>query len=217
MPRKRRPFIPPANNRDSRLIIIASEDTKATVAYFNDLTSPAYYQSSKVHVEILKREDTASDPKHVLEQLDLWRNEYQIGEDDELWLVTDVDRWGDAKLSRVAQECVQKGNLLAISNPAIELWFLLHLADVQQYDLLVQRELLENKKGTKNRTRLELEILDIAGSYSKRNLNTDQFLPHIQLAIERAKHLDTCPEDRWPQQLGTHVYRLVESIIRSSM
>ena len=217
MPRKRRPFVPPANNRDSRLIIIASEDTEATVTYFTDLASPAYYQSSKVHVEILGREDTASDPRRVLDQLDLWRNEYQIGGDDELWLVTDIDRWGNAKLSRIAQECVQKGNLLAISNPAIELWFLLHLTDVQQYDLLVQNELLENKKVTKNRTRLEQEILNVVGSYSKSNLNTDHFLPHIQAAIERAKHLDTQPESRWPQQLGTHVYRLVESIIRSSM
>ena len=100
MPRKRKSFIPLANDRDSRLIIVASEDTEATVTYFNDLTSPAYYQSSRVHVQVLKREDTASDPRRVLDQLDLWRDEYQIGEGDELWLVTDVDRWGDAKLSR---------------------------------------------------------------------------------------------------------------------
>ena len=216
MPRKRKPFTPLANNRDSRLIIVASEDTEATVTYFKDLTSPIYYQSSKVHVEVLGREDTASDPRRVLDQLDLWRDEYQIGGYDELWLVTDIDRWGDAKLSRIAQECIQKGILLAISNPAIELWFLLHLNDMQEYDLIVQSELLENKKVTKNRTRLEQEILNIMGSYSKSNLNTDHFLPHVQIAIERAKHLDTRPEDRWPQQLGTHVYRLIESIISSA-
>ncbi len=213
MPRKRKPFIPPANNRDSRLIIIASEDTVATVAYFEDMKSPAYYQSSKVHVEVLKREDTASDPRRVLDQLDLWRNEYQIGEGDELWLVADIDRWGDAKLSRIAQECDQKGNLLAISNPAIELWFLLHLVDVRED---IRNELLENKKIAKKRTRLEREILNVVGTYNKSNLNTVHFLPYVPVAIQRAKRLDTQPNDRWPQQLGTYVYRLVESIISSA-
>ena len=130
MPRIRRPFERPKDKlRDARLIIIATEDTKATVAYFEAMASPAYYQSSKVHVEVLLREDTASAPEHILEQLDQWLAEYQIAEDDDLWLVIDVGRWGSKKLNQIAKACRQKAVYLAVSNPSIELWFLLHLHD----------------------------------------------------------------------------------------
>ena len=70
MPRKRLAYVRPDAVRDARLIVIATEDTKATVTYFKTLISPAYYQSSKVHVEILTREDTASSPERILQQLD---------------------------------------------------------------------------------------------------------------------------------------------------
>ena len=216
MPRKRTPFVRIGAHRDARLIIIATEDTKATVAYFQTLVSPAYYQSAKVHVEILTRDDTASSPARILRQLDEWRNEYQLAEEDELWLVIDVDQWGARKLSQIAQECLQKTIRLAISNPAIELWFLLHLIDLNQADEATQQRLLANRKNRGRRSQLEQAIVDIVGSYNKAKLNSDHFLSHINLAIERAERLDRQPTDRWPQQLGTRVYLLVQSIIKSS-
>lgn len=216
MPRKRTPFVRIGAHRDAHLIIIATEDTKATVAYFQTLVSPAYYQSAKVHVEILTRDDTASAPERILRQLDEWRVEYQLAEDDELWLVIDVDHWGARKLSQIAQECLQKKIQLAISNPAIELWFLLHHIDLSQADEATQQRLLANRKNRGRRTELEQAIVDKVGSYHKAKLNTDHFLPHIDLAIERAARLDRQPTDRWPQQLGTRVYLLARSIIKSS-
>jgi len=216
MSRKRRPFIRESAVRDARLIIIASEDSKATVSYFETFISPSYFQSSRIHVEVLKRDETTSAPEYILDQINQWLNKYQIGEGDEFWLVVDVDRWGDAKLSSIAQECNQKDIDLAISNPAIELWFLLHLDDVNQYSELEQKELFENARVNANRTRLEQAILNILGSYNKRNLDADSFVPHVHLAIERAKRLDIQPEDRWPQQLGTRVYLLAESILNNA-
>lgn len=56
MPRVRRPFERPVGKlRDARLIVIATEDTKAAKAYFDAMASPNYYQSSKVHVAVLSR------------------------------------------------------------------------------------------------------------------------------------------------------------------
>lgn len=214
MPRRQRPFIRESAFRDARLIVIASEDTKATVSYFKILVSPSYYQNSKVHVEVLTREDNASSPEHTLRQLAQWSEEYQIAEGDELWLVIDVDKWGQKALSQVAQQCLQKGFLLAVSNPAIELWFLLHLEDIETYNSTLKKELLDNAKVSANRTRLEQAILDILGSYNKSNLESNHYLPHLQEAIDRAKRLDIRPEDRWPQQLGTRVYLLAQSIIK---
>jgi hypothetical protein len=216
MMRKRRPFIRESAVRDARLVVIATEDSKAAVTYFRRMASPAYYQSSHVHVEVLQRESTASAPEHVLRQLDDWREEYQIGEGDELWLVIDVDRWGDAKLSDIARQCKQKDIDLAISNPAIELWFLLHLTSLERYDDAARKELEENAHVSKHRTRLEHAILQISGRYSKGNFDADRYLPHVEEAIARAKRLDVRTDDRWPQTLGTRVYRLADSIISSA-
>jgi hypothetical protein len=216
MPRIRRPFERLAGkSRDARLIIIATEDTDAARVYFDAMASSDYYQTSKVHVTVLSREDKASAPNHVIKQLDRWSAEYQISEEDELWLVIDVDQWGDKKLKHIAKECVQKKYYLAISNPAIELWFLLHLTDLAQYDENTRNELQKNAKVSAKRTRLEKAIIDLIGRYDKGNLRFDDYLPYVEIAIERAEKLDVNPSDRWPQQLGTRVHLLARSIIDS--
>jgi hypothetical protein len=38
-------------------------------------------------------------------------------------------------------------------------------------------------------------------------------LNKIKQAIDRAKELDGSQKNRWPQSLGTHVYRLVEELL----
>jgi hypothetical protein len=194
-------------------VIIATEDTKATVAYFQAFISPDYYQSPHVHVEVLTRTSGGSAPENVLRQLDEWRNEYQFGEGDEFWLVVDVDQWGDGKLSSVVQECIQKSISLAVSNPAIEIWFLLHLTDLTVYRQTDLDEFLANEKVNNKRTRLDQEIVQLIGRYNKANLHVEDFLPNLEDAIRRAEALDHAPTDRWPQGLGTRVYRLARSII----
>lgn len=214
MPRIRRSFERPSGKQlDARLVVIATEDTDATTAYFVAMASPKYYQSSKVHVEVLARKTKASAPEYILAQLDQWRDEYQIGEDDELWLVIDVDRWGDKKLNQIAKECLQKNIDLVVSNPAIELWFLLHLVDVTQYDENMLQKLQKNARVSAKRKFLDKTIVDLIGRYDKGNLHVDDYLPHVKIAIERAEKLDVNPRDRWPQQLGTRVHLLVRSII----
>ena len=50
----------------------------------------------------------------------------------------------------------------------------------------------------------------MAGSYNKANLNTDNFIPHIDKAVLRAKHLDHLQEE-YPTKLGSHIYKLANS------
>lgn len=69
-----------------------------------------------------------------------------------------------------------------------------------------------NKKKNK-RTRLELELIRVFGEFNKKNLKTRQFIPFVKDAIIRAMKLDVQPEQRWPLQLGTRIYLLVEKII----
>lgn len=211
-----REFRPPSRRsgfRDSKLIVIATEDTKAAPKYFQDMASPAFFYNPKIHVQVLDRVTTASAPTEILRQLDDFKRAYKLNKNDELWIVVDVDNWRE-KLSDIARLCRQKNNyFLAISNPCFELWLLLHIKSLENYTSEELNELVKNKKVNKTRSRLETELIKLLGAYNKSNLNSSQYLPHVHLAIERAKRLDTNPDHRWPNGPGSHIYKLAEKII----
>ena len=213
MPRKFKPRSRLSGVRDAKLIIIASEGVLTEPQYFRALASR--FTNSKVKVYPLEREDvTASSPERVISELDSFKDVYpDLNSDDEFWLVIDVDHWGDTKLTKIAQECNQKGYTLAVSNPCFELWLLLHIKFLDEYSPDTLAAFLENPRVTRNRTRLDRELLDQLGEYNKSNLNVDQFLPFVEQAIQRARDLDIRPNDRWPNDLGSRVYLLAEKII----
>lgn len=207
-PRRRK-----SNLRDAKLIVIATEGMQTEKRYFEELISPNYYRNPRVHVEVLQRTTpSASSPDHVLQLLDEFKREYQLRPEDELWMVVDYDRWGDAKLSSIATQCSQKKYNLAVSTPCFELWLLLHLRPLDAYS---EDELDEIRRNIKvnNRTKLEREILGILGGYNKSNFDPDLFLPHVEYAIERAANLDSHPDHRWPNDVGSRVYRLAQLLI----
>jgi hypothetical protein len=138
---------------------------------------------------------------HVLERLTQYSSEYQIGQNDQLWLVIDKDRWKDERLAQVAAEANQKGFNLAVSTPCFELWLYLHHSD------------LPDQRSRMSRQEVERELRTLLGGYNPSNLQVDRFEPYVDEAIRRAKALDTQPEQRWPIQLGTRVYQLVQAII----
>lgn len=95
--------------RDARLIVIASEGKDTERIYFKALAKE--YTNPRVHVHILERsvdEQNNSSPEYVLKQLNNYKSQYELEDDDELWLVVDKDRWTEAMLSRVATECSQE-------------------------------------------------------------------------------------------------------------
>ena len=211
--RKFRPRTRSSGSRGlSRLIIIATEGTRTEKKYFEDMAFQ-YYHNPRVHVEVLERLTSASSPKHVLDMLNDFKRRYSLKKDDELWMVIDLDRWHNRELGSIAAQCKQKGYRLAVSNPCFELWLLLHIKSLDDYTDVELQELVENKRVSEKRTRLERELLDKLGSYNKSNPDTSKFLPFVDIAIERARALDPHPEHRWPNSLGTRVYLLAETII----
>ena len=46
--------------------------------------------------------------------------------DDSLWLMFDIDRWGEKNISEICRQARQKQYQLAISNPCFEVWLYLH-------------------------------------------------------------------------------------------
>ena len=202
--------------RDARLIVIASEGKDTERIYFNALAEE--YMNPRVHVHILERSDNEinnSSPEHVLKQLNDYKDQYELESDDELWLVVDRDRWTEAMLSQVATECAQDNYMhMALSNPCIELWLLLHLVDVT---LLPPEELLlwmENRRKSKNADPyLKVRLRQEMGSYHESDYDAKMLITHVEVAIARAKALDNNSTDRWPQTFGTRVYLLAESIM----
>ena len=202
--------------RDARLIVIASEGKDTERIYFKALAKE--YTNPRVHVHILERseaEQNNSSPEHVLKQLNDYKEQYALEADDELWLVIDKDRWTEAMLSRVATECAQDEYMhMALSNPCIELWLLLHLVNATSLSPEEQQQWLENRR-TSRRTDpyLKMRLRPEMGSYHEAVYDSQMLIVHVEEAIERAKALDKNPADRWPQTLGTRVYLLAESVM----
>jgi hypothetical protein len=187
-------------------VVIACEGAVTEPAYFNGIK--AYLHNPRLHIEVLRREDpTLSAPEHVQRMLMRFTEEYRRRDGDTFWLVADRDSWREEHLSQVATEFQQRGFTMAISNPCFELWLLLHFEEVHLFPDEQRAELERNEEG----------LLKSRVAIYRRYKATDWEIcqPHWRTAVERARILDVRPEDRWPQQLGTHVYRLVERLLGS--
>ncbi len=186
--------------RDDRLFVIATEDTYAPDQYFG------LFGKTRIHVKILRTEDGLSGSEHVLKRLDDYVKEYELGEDDELWLMLDTDHGTKADhIASFASACTQakqKGFHLAHSNPCFDIWLLLHHTDIKP------DEKYEKYKDVERR------LKDVLGSYNKTRIDPSKFtMKRILAAVERAKKLDASTNDPWPQQPGSYVYRVVEKLL----
>lgn len=172
---------------------------------------------------MLPTEDGRSSPAAVLDRLNKYRHDEQIGDEDELWLCIDADHWmrrgHQAELSQVLQECRSKGYGIAVSNPCFEVWLLMHFVDVDDTLLLeiigksVNDSLSEVERHSFRCDRFEARLRTVAGGYNKSNVAGLQLSSEMVLqATERARNSDgnsdvpACP--------GTRVYKLIETLLR---
>jgi len=126
MGRVRTDFKRKSSFRDAKLIVVATEGENTEPKYFEALK--AAYLNPRIHLEIIPSKGGKSSPKHILQNLIEFKNEYRIREDDELWIVIDRDfkSWTIKELSECLQLCKQKKIKVALSNPCFEIWLLLH-------------------------------------------------------------------------------------------
>jgi hypothetical protein len=189
--------------RDTRLIIIATEGRASEPLYFgSDL-----FHNSRVKTIVLGSDDDKSSPKWVLGRMrdymkqDSRKQKFDLREDDIYWLVIDRDRWTEKELSNVISESKRRKNNpigVAVSNPCFELWLFLHFA-----------EWTEGEVNSKN---IESKIRELLGQYSKTSFIEGLNKESILLAIQRAEQIDLKPDLEWPNNPGTHVYKLVKMI-----
>jgi len=179
------------------------------------LTIPKVKDISIEVLEKLDSSDTKSAPKHVIDLLEEYRLHYQA-ENDELWMVVDRDRQNNSKkqLEEIVEKCNTKGYNIALSNPTFELWILLHVKLIFEYDETVLQKIKDNKKVNKNKRFLENELSKILGGYTKGIINKELILPNVKTAIKQAKQIDRQYKVRKLDNFGTTVFLLAEKIIK---
>ena len=183
------------DRRTARLFVIGCEGEKTELLYFSSVAEGL----RRVRVEPLPGLDGLSAPEQVLERL----NEYKaVSPNSEFWLVIDVDRWFApnrlAKTHKVLDEATRRGYGIAISNPCIELWLLLHF------------ELPSEMAGRDCEARLKTHF-----PYDKAGYNFEKLRPLVSKAVQRARELDAHGAKTRPlANPGSHVYRIIESIHR---
>lgn len=204
-PLKRRPEVPKV--RDARLVVIATEDTYAAKQYFES----ELFHSSRIQIEVLETPNTngagnktnASSPSEVENRLRRYVTKYDLDNEDILCIMVDRDRWPDSTLAAISQKTFRrkrKNILLAVSNPCFEIWLFLHASE---WNMSISHI------SSKEMTSLLRRTL---GEYNKNSLNIEKYRGKILLAYDRAKSMDTSSTDRWPQTIGTYVYRLIEEL-----
>ncbi len=178
------------------MLIIATEGEVTEKQYFELFR----LRSSRVQVKVLETGDGKSAPKHVVERLRSFRREFELTKHDEMWLVIDTDRWPEQQLSEVAASATQLNIGLAVSNPCFELWLLLHHFDPAK---------IPADANCGNIVDLLREHL---GAYNQTNIQREPYEPYIPDAIRRAEIMDVAPAERWPNAIGTRVYRLMQVV-----
>ena len=194
--------------RDDRCFVVAAEDTDAPEQYFAALS----FNRVKVVVLPTPRNSGLSAPAHVVERLKTaftdFKKKEEVQTGDEFWVFLDTDHHikgthlpGTLTALRSA---AQSGFEVAFSNPCFELWLLLHHIDVPVGTVFECSKAVGTQLG------------GVLGGYNKTALQAVHFpSSRIPDAIRRARALETkpdAPDDIWPSQTGTRVYRLLERV-----
>ncbi len=217
MPRERTEFIRISNVKErDKMFLLAYEGNETEPTYFEALKKDYRFNNEIIEIVSLRRnkDDTKSAPKYVFENLQKIKQEYDLANSDELWMIIDRDRNGK-NIERYNQKCKEESNFyLALSNPCFEFWLLLHLKDLSEFN---QEELIlifENKKINKSRRTYLKNLLSkiLPDGYNESNLKPERFLPNLEIAIKRAKALNK--NEEYPISLGTDIHKLIQKIIK---
>ncbi|OGV41922.1 MAG: hypothetical protein A2X46_17875 [Lentisphaerae bacterium GWF2_57_35] len=170
-------------------------------------TEPRYFELFKttredeIQLKIIPSKHK-SRPLQVLEHLKL--HVAKNGrKGDEAWLVIDRDAWDEAELNDVFREAQSYGYEVALSNPCFELWLYLHMRD---------NRLFANRHQCQDMLQ---DVLDGYDPNKKSTYKTECLLPNVDMAIQRAQGLDLHPNDLWPRNQATRVYKLIHRIRRN--
>jgi hypothetical protein len=201
-----------------KLFILAFEGEQTEKQYFLGLrNSDLFNDSGFIEIINLPRpKKVGTDPVSVKSLLKKAKSEYRFKDTDEFWLIVDRDDWEDMhyhNFDEIVTDCEKEGNFyLALSNPCFEIWIILHFKDPSEITSDELVGIFRNEKVGAKRY-ISVFIGDIFGRGYTKKAPTQLMLPHTNIAIERARQLDL-NGDKYPKSVGTHVYKLVEKLIK---
>lgn len=165
------------------------------------------------NVSFAKQGGGNSDPDSVIKALDRAKKRvaehYDPNDEDEYWAVIDKDDWD---LESAARKIRQKSYLLAESYPCFELWLLLHFKQLNELTGLAGST-------SGGRCKPATDALKVEDpSFRKGKVTNKRYYDEAETnrVIAKAKNLDRSHASRPLQSLGTRVYKLIESIRKSS-
>jgi len=100
-----------------------------------------------------------------------------------------------------------------MSNPCFEIWLIMHLKDINEYNEEEVGLLLENASVSRKKNHIDVVLGELQGFGYNKNPNPETFLPLTKTAIERAKNLDNTNEP-YPKKLSSHIYKLIEKLLK---
>jgi hypothetical protein len=200
--RKARPLTRDSDSlRDDRLFIVACDDTCAPEQYFN------FFKITRVHIHVVPTKDGTSAARHVLNRL----LEFEYDEDDERWLVLDVDHYTKGEHIKGFLSAIKRarrhGIKVALSKPCFELWLLLHHQDETTVSTL------------SNAGKVAEALRSKIGQYDKTNLKLAHYpLLSVAEAALRAQRLDQIVAGGdIPGSNTTRIYLLLKAIVREAL
>ena len=183
--------------RDYRLFAIACEGSKRDKEYFQQFEGI----SRRVIVEYIEDEeyktDPPSSPEHVLRRAIEYAENAGLNDEDSIWLVMDVDKWGNKVLNDVHDECSQRKNWnIILSNPCFEIWLLYHTVE----------NLNDIQIATGKDCKIALDAQSPQGYDPKR---------YILLAKEASRHARAADKSNgWFPEIGnTKIYLLIDALL----
>ena len=153
------------------VVYLICEGSETEIRYFKRFRS----RECRIDIVPISSQYKSADKLVQKARASIGTNPYYPDEGDIIWCVFDRDDNTDQMLSKAKQVATKEGYKLAFSNPAFEVWFLLHfhnqVTPIENCDAAIK---LLKQKG-----RLE--------QYEKNKNVYDQLKPLQTLAIERAK------------------------------
>jgi len=219
MPREPIPLVREGGFREAEKMFVLSYEGKVSEKkYFEDFRKSEFFNDSGlIEVISLKRPtNRGSDPISVKKLLQEAKKEYRFKDTDEFWLIIDRDDWEEIhnhNFDKLADDCKKENNFfLAMSNPCFEIWLILHLKNMNEFDEEEKRRIMANEKISNSKNYIDTVLSEIQGRGYNKRPNPSIFLPLTKTAISRAKELDDKNQD-YPKQLGTHIYKLIEKLM----
>lgn len=89
----------------------------------------------------------------------------------------------------------------------------MHLKDITEFNKTEVKDLLKNASVSRKKNHIDIVLGDLQGSNYNKNPKASIFFPLTKIAVDRAKNMDN-PSDAYPVSLGSHVYKLMEKLLK---